>query len=201
MRLPGGAELRGPSIGQVSRALGIGRELATARGGRPARGRRRSRGPRRRRLRRLRGPGHAGRREHGTRRAGRVVAEDRELSRLPGGDHRQRADQPRRHPGAEVRRAAGHALPRGRTRARGRAPRRAAGGRSRDRRPRRADRDRRAIPAPARRRPRPVRGHQRLLRRGTARGAALRRRSGWPWSAEGTQPDRPPSGSLAAARW
>jgi thioredoxin reductase (NADPH) len=28
VRLPGGAELRGPSIGQVSRALGIGRELA-----------------------------------------------------------------------------------------------------------------------------------------------------------------------------
>ena len=28
MRLPGGAELRGPSTGQVSRALGIGRELA-----------------------------------------------------------------------------------------------------------------------------------------------------------------------------
>src|SRR5207237_9609803 len=28
VRLPGGAELRGPSAGQVSRALGIGRELA-----------------------------------------------------------------------------------------------------------------------------------------------------------------------------
>jgi len=28
VRLPGGAELRGPSTGQVSRALGIGRELA-----------------------------------------------------------------------------------------------------------------------------------------------------------------------------
>src|SRR5262249_31877489 len=28
VRLPGGTELRGPSVGQVSRALGIGRELA-----------------------------------------------------------------------------------------------------------------------------------------------------------------------------
>jgi len=28
VRLPGGAELRGPTTGQVSRALGIGRELA-----------------------------------------------------------------------------------------------------------------------------------------------------------------------------
>ena len=41
VRLPGGAELRGPSTGQVSRALGIGRELAP-RGGRPGRGRRRA---------------------------------------------------------------------------------------------------------------------------------------------------------------
>ena len=40
VRLPGGVELRGPSTGEVSRALGIGRELERARGGRPARGRR-----------------------------------------------------------------------------------------------------------------------------------------------------------------
>ena len=54
VRLPGGAELHGPSTGEVSRALGIGRELAPREevdllvvGGGPG-------GPRRRRLRRLR---------------------------------------------------------------------------------------------------------------------------------------------------
>ena len=36
VRLPGGPELRNPTSGEVSRALGIGLELAPARGGRPA---------------------------------------------------------------------------------------------------------------------------------------------------------------------
>ena len=36
VRLPGGAELRRPSNGELSRALGIGLELGAARGGRPA---------------------------------------------------------------------------------------------------------------------------------------------------------------------
>ena len=40
----------------------------------------------------------------GTRRPGRHLAQNRELSRVPGGDHRHRADQPRRNPGAEVQR-------------------------------------------------------------------------------------------------
>ena len=64
VRLPGGGELRGPSSGEVSRALGIGLELAVARGGRPPRRRRRAGRPRRRGLRRLGGPRHARRRGH-----------------------------------------------------------------------------------------------------------------------------------------
>ena len=39
------------------------------------------------------------------------LAADRELPRLPGRDQRHRADQPRRHPGAQVRRPHGDALP------------------------------------------------------------------------------------------
>ena len=56
-----------------------------------------------------------------------------------------------------------------------RAPRRAARGGPRDRGARRAARDRRGVPAPAGRRPRRLRGPQRLLRRRAAGGAALRR--------------------------
>ena len=60
VRLPGGPELHRPSNGELSRALGIGLELAPARGGRPGDRRRRPGRPRRRRLRRLGGPRHAG---------------------------------------------------------------------------------------------------------------------------------------------
>ena len=109
VRLPGGAELRGPSHRRgVARARHRPRARA-ARGGRPARRRRRPGRPRRRRLRRLRGPRHARRREHRARRPGRRVAPDRELPRLPGRHQRHRADQPRRHAGAQVRRP--HATP------------------------------------------------------------------------------------------
>ena len=76
-----------PSTGEVSRALGIGRELARAGGGRPRRRRRRARRPRRRRVRRVRGTRDARRREHRARRPGRLVPPDRELPRLPGRDH------------------------------------------------------------------------------------------------------------------
>ena len=104
VRLPGGAELHRPSNGELSRALGIGLELGDARGGRPADRRRRPGRARRRRLRRLRGPRHAADREHGARRPGRHLAADRELPRLPRRDQRHRTDQPRDHPGAQVRR-------------------------------------------------------------------------------------------------
>ncbi len=43
-------------------------------------------------------------REHRARRPGRHLAADRELPRLPGRDQRHGADQPRGHPGAQVRR-------------------------------------------------------------------------------------------------
>ena len=118
VRLPGGAELRRPS---QRRALAGARDRArarAARGGRPARRRRRPGRPRRRRLRRLGGPRHAGGREHRARRPGRHVAADRELPRLPGRDQRHRADQPRDHPGAQVRRPHRDALPGARARAR-----------------------------------------------------------------------------------
>ena len=73
-----------------------------ARGGRPVGDRRRTGGPRCRGLRSLRGPRHPGDREHGARRPGGHLAADRELPRLPRGDQRHRADQPRRDAGAEV---------------------------------------------------------------------------------------------------
>ena len=128
VRLPGGAELRGPSTGEVSRALGIGRELA----------------PREEVDLLVVGAGPAGLgaavygasegletlvdRQHRARRTGGFVPEDRELPRIPGGDQRNRAHQPRGHPGAEVRRALCDALPCGFTRTGERTPRRAAGG-------------------------------------------------------------------------
>ena len=74
----------------------------SGRGGRPAGPRRRPGRPRRRGLRRLRGPRHAGDREHRARRPGRHLAPDRELPRLSGRHQRLRADQPRRLAGAQV---------------------------------------------------------------------------------------------------
>ena len=173
-----------------------------ARGGRPARRRRRSRGPRRRRLRRVRGPRHAGHRQHGTRRPGRVRRGRIEnYLGFPAGITRQRADQPRRHPGAEVRRA------------RWRRPYRAVSLEPGDGRHivrleedheiaarAVAARHRRAVPPAAGRRPRPsTRGSASSTppdrpRRSSAAPSAS------PSSAAGTRPARPRSGSLAAAR-
>ncbi len=171
-----------------------------ARGGRPAGRRRGPGGTRRSRVRRLGGARHARRREHRARRTGGLVAQDRELPRLPRRHHRHRAHQPRRHPGAQVRCAAGDALPGGRARARRRAPRRAPRGGPRDRGARRAPRHRRGIPASARRRSRRLRGTQRLLRRRASGGAAVRRLARRASSAAATRPARPPSGWRAAAR-
>ena len=87
-----------------------------------------------------------------------------------------------------------------RARAGRRPPRRAARRRGGDRRARRGARHRRRVPPAAGRRPRGLRGHQRLLRRRPARGSALRRRPASPSSAAATRPRRPRSGSPAAAR-
>ena len=103
-------------------------------------------------------------------------------------------------PGAQVRRATRDALPRGRARTRQRTPRRPAGGGPRDRSARRRARNRRRVPAAPGRRPRGLRGPERLLRGRPARGAAVRRLAGRASSAAATPPDRPPSGSRAAAR-
>ena len=153
MRLPGGAELRRPSNGELSRALGIGLELGAREevdllvvGG---------------------GPAGLGAAVYGASegldtlliestvlggQAGHLAA-DRELPRLPGRDQRHRTDQPRGHPGAQVRRP--HRRP-------PTAPRRSSPASERHlvrledghrgRRPGGAARDRRRIPAPAGRR-------------------------------------------------
>ena len=91
------------------------------------------------------------RREHRARRPGRDLAADRELPRLPGRDQRHRADQPRGHPGAQVRRPHRHALPGDRARA-GRRSATSSGSRrgTRSRARAVAARDRRRIPAAAR---------------------------------------------------
>ena len=203
MRLPGGGELQRPSNGELSRALGIGLELGAARRGRPAGHRRRPGRPRRRRLRRLGGPRHAGRREHRARRPGGDLAADRELPRLPGRDQRHRTDQPRDRPGAQVPRPHRDPLPGARRSSRRRGPTTwcKLEERQRGRRAGGAALDRRRIPAPAGRRPRGVRGPQRLLRRRAARGAALRRPAGRRRSAAATRPPRPRSGWPAAAPW
>ena len=81
------------------------------------------------------------------------LAPDRELPRLPGRDQRHRADQPRGHPGAQVRRPHGDARTGRVALEPGDGPaRRAARGRSRGRRARRRARDRRRVPPPAGRR-------------------------------------------------
>ena len=64
-------------------------------------------------------------RAHRTGRTSRHVTPDRELPRLSGRDQRNRAHEPRGHPGPEVRRASGDALPRGLARTGEPAPRRA----------------------------------------------------------------------------
>ena len=200
VRLPGGTELRRPSSGEVWRALGIGAALEAHQevdlvivGG---------------------GPAGLGAAVYGASegldtliiestvlggQAG-VVTADRELPRLPGRHQRRGADHARRHPGAQVRRADGDAVPGARARAGHRPPHRAARRRGGDRGARRRPRHRRRVPPAAGRRPRGLRGHQRLLRRRPARGPALRRRPASPSSAAATRPRRPRSGSPAAAR-
>ena len=111
VRLPGGVELRGPSTGELSRALGVGRELAPRERGRPGRDRRRPRGPGGSGLRRIRGFGDPGRREHGARWAGGLVSTDRELPRVPSRNQRFGADQPRGHTGAQIRSSNRDAVP------------------------------------------------------------------------------------------
>ena len=128
VRLPGGAELRGPSPGEVSRALGIGRDLA----------------PREEADLLVVGAGPAGL-------AAAVYGASEGLDTLvidstvlggqagssrrienylgfPAGHQRNRAHQPCGHPGAEVRRAHGDAIPGGFTRTGKRTPHRPAGG-------------------------------------------------------------------------
>ena len=85
VRLPGGQELRGPSTGQISRALGIGLELAPREevdlvvvGGGPA-------GLGAAVYGGVGGSDDARRREHGARGAGRRVATDREYLGFPAG--------------------------------------------------------------------------------------------------------------------
>jgi hypothetical protein len=68
-------------------------------------------GSRRGCLRRLGGPRHTGDGEHRPRWPGGNLTADRELPRLSGGHQRHRTDQPRGHPGAEVRCPRGDALP------------------------------------------------------------------------------------------
>ena len=198
------ARRRRAAAAEQRRALARARHRAragAARGGRPAGRRRRAGRPRRRGLRRLGGPRHAGDREHGARRPGRDLAADRELPRLPGRDQRHRADQPRDHPGAQVRRPDGDAVP-GRQRS-SRATT-VTWSRSRTATRSRARAVVLATGAEYRRLPvddlDAVRGDQRLLRRRPARGASSAAPSGSPSSAAATRPARRRSGSPAAAR-
>ena len=145
VRLPGGGELWGPAIGQVSRALGIGRELAPREevdlvvvGGGPA-------GLGAAVYGASEGLDDARRRGHRARRPGGLLAADRELPRLPGGNHRLGADEPGGHPGAQVQRTDRDAVSRGRPRARKRTPRRPARGGALDRRACGHPCDRRAV--------------------------------------------------------
>ena len=89
MRLPGGPELRNPSSGELSRALGIGLELGTREEVDLRRDRRR---PGRASARRSTAPRRGSRRSSSrarARRPGRNVTADRELPRLSGGHQRQ----------------------------------------------------------------------------------------------------------------
>ena len=111
VRLPGGVELQAPSPGEV-----VPCARHRPRAGPPAR---RStcwssvRGPPASapRSTTLGGPQHARDRQHRARRAGRLVPANRELPRISGRHQRNRAHQPRGHPGAEVRRPHGDAIP------------------------------------------------------------------------------------------
>ena len=200
VRLPGGAELHNPTNGEISRALGIGLELGEQRGGRPADRRRRAGRPRRRGLRRLGGARDAGPREHGARRPGRHLAADRELPRLPGRDQRLGADQPRRHPGPQVRQPDRDPVQARLAGARRRPPRRPPGGRQRGLGPRRRPGHRRRVPPAPGRGPRGLRGRSASSTPpGRPRPSAAAPRAS-PWSAAATRPPRPRSGWRGAGR-
>src|SRR5439155_490894 len=71
-------------------------------------------------------------REHGALRTGRSIAQDRELPRLPGRHHRDRAHESRGYASAKVQRPYGDAVPGGFAGSGERTPRGAAGRGSRD---------------------------------------------------------------------
>ncbi len=149
VRLPGGAELRAPSAGQVSRALGIGRELAPQEeadllivGA---------------------GPAGLGAAVYGASEGldtllvdstglGGQAGTSRRIENylgFPAGISGSGAHQPCRHPGPEVQREAGHPLPGHRSRTRQRSSHRALGGGPRGRGARRAHRHGSPVPPPA----------------------------------------------------
>ena len=136
--------------------------------------------------------------QHGARRAGGFVPADRELPRVPSRDQRFGADQPRRRTGAQVRSSNRLSLPCHIARA---SRRRLPGWGLEEGHeivaPHGAARDRRAVPAAARRWTFVLRGFERVLRGGAARGAALR------GVARGRDRRREPAGSgcrLAGSR-
>ena len=149
VRLPGGLDLQGPSTGQVSGALGYRPRAGAAPGSRPPGGGCRSRRARRGCLWRFGGARHPRHRQHIAWWAGRGPLAGSRLSRLSGRNHRQRTDQPRGHPGAQVQRTAGHPVPGAVARSRQRTPHRAPGRGSPDRRASCPAGDRRAVPPPS----------------------------------------------------
>src|SRR6476661_5517733 len=150
VRLPGGVELRGPSTGELSR------------------------GPGGSGVRRVRRVGDPGRGEHSTWWAGGFVSTDRELPRVPSRNQRFGADQPRGRTGAQIRSSNRDAVPCDITRtARRRLPSGLGRG-PRDPGAHGAACDRRAVPTTACRRTFGLRGCERVLLGGAARGAALR---------------------------
>ena len=104
----GGHVLKNPSIEMLSSALGLSAELDAARGARRGDRRRRAGGAGRGGLRRVRGAGRAGAREHGARRAGGHQLAHRELPGLSHRHLRAGAGRARAHAGGEVRRRGGH---------------------------------------------------------------------------------------------
>ena len=201
VRLPGGVEMRAPSPGELSRALGIGRELAPREevdllvvGAGPA-------GPRRGRVRGLGGPRHPRRREQRTRWAGGRIAADRELPGLPGRHHWVRADDACGRAGAQVRRPFGDALPGRGTRPRDRPAHSSASKTGRRSPPARCSSQPAPSTAASRSRACPTtKGSASSTPRGRpSNGSAAHRASGS--SAAATPRARLRSGSHAAARW
>ena len=199
VRLPGGVEMRAPSFGELSRALGIGRELAPREevdllvvGAGPAGlGAAVYGAPRASTRSSLTAPRSA------AKRVNHAGSRTTSAFRLGSAGPSSRAG---RSAGAQVRRPAGDAVPGGRTRAGKRTARRPARGGAGDRRARCAARDRRRVPAASGRWPVRLRRAERLLRRGPAGGASSAAHHASPSSAEETQPGRPRSGSRGEAR-